>query len=84
MGSGASQAGTTDPSVAAKALATKIAAGKTLVGTRCTAGCHAVTRVTSQRKSMVEWGKTVDKMVKKGAKLNASERSAVIEYLSSL
>lgn len=83
-GQGFTQAGSTKASVAAKALATKISQGRQLVKSRCTAGCHDVSTVTSARKSMVEWSKTVDGMVKKGAKLSASERAAVIEYLSSL
>ena len=50
--------------------------------TACTA-CHEVNIVVQQRLSKAAWTKEVDKMVKWGAILNASDRDALIEYLSA-
>jgi thiosulfate/3-mercaptopyruvate sulfurtransferase len=56
--------------------------GETLVSERCTA-CHGLDRVHKARKDKAGWEETVDRMIRKGAKLNDSERQAVIDYLSS-
>src|SRR5215469_11970682 len=50
--------------------------------TACTA-CHDASIVVQQRLNKAAWTKEVDKMVKWGAILNASDRDALIEYLSS-
>lgn len=50
--------------------------------TACTT-CHDARIVVQQRLSKAAWAKEVDKMVKWGAILNPSDRSALIEYLSS-
>ena len=50
--------------------------------TACTT-CHDARIVAQQRLSKAAWAKEVDKMVKWGAILNASDRDALIEYLSS-
>lgn len=72
------------PAAGAKALAAKVAQGRGLVSSRCTAGCHQLSDITSRQMSAVQWNKTVSSMIKKGAKLNSSEQAAVVEYLSSL
>ena len=50
--------------------------------TACTT-CHEASIVVQQRLNKAAWTKEVDKMVKWGAILNASDRDALIEYLSS-
>ena len=45
--------------------------------------CHEASIVIQQRLNKAAWAKEVDKMVKWGAILNASDRDALIEYLSS-
>ncbi|HYW69407.1 MAG TPA: hypothetical protein VE961_00135 [Pyrinomonadaceae bacterium] len=50
--------------------------------TACTT-CHEASIVVQQRLNKAAWTKEVDKMVKWGATLNASDRDALIEYLSS-
>ncbi|MBN1317697.1 MAG: hypothetical protein JXA42_19595 [Anaerolineales bacterium] len=55
--------------------------GKALVQDRCTQ-CHDLGRVESAQKTEVEWKTTVERMVSKGSKLDASEQAAVIQYLA--
>lgn len=55
--------------------------GKVLVETRCTT-CHGLSRIESTSKSADQWKTTVEKMVGKGANLNAEELQAVIQYLT--
>lgn len=55
--------------------------GEALVQARCI-GCHNIERVTSARKTRAGWAETVARMVSKGARLNAAEQDAVVEYLS--
>jgi len=54
----------------------------TLLEERCTQ-CHTLKRVDKANKDKAGWEKAIDRMIKKGAKLNAKERAAMIEYLSS-
>jgi thiosulfate/3-mercaptopyruvate sulfurtransferase len=56
--------------------------GETLVNERCTV-CHSLDRVHKANKDKAGWVKTVDRMIRKGAKLNDAERQAVVDYLSS-
>jgi len=56
--------------------------GKTLVEERC-AECHGLERVTGTSKMKEEWKTTVERMVSKGADLNAEEQEVVIEYLTA-
>jgi cytochrome c5 len=56
--------------------------GKALVEERCTQ-CHGLDRVTGASKTEEEWKTTVERMVGKGADLDAQEQEAVIEYLSA-
>jgi len=55
--------------------------GKTLLESRCTV-CHNLDRVTSSHKTTADWTATVQKMIGKGAKLNAQEQQLVINYLA--
>lgn len=57
--------------------------GKSLVLKRC-AVCHSLTRVkrAQSRFSRKKWEQTVDRMIRKGVRLDDNERIAVIEYLS--
>ncbi|MGV8057077.1 MAG: hypothetical protein AB2L12_03435 [Smithellaceae bacterium] len=56
---------------------------KALVDKECTK-CHNLGRVNKASKDIAAWGKTVDRMVKKGANINAEEKDAVIKYLGTL
>lgn len=58
------------------------APGKVLLETRCTV-CHTLERVQKKRAARAGWEKTVDHMIKKGAKLDDAEREAVVEYLTA-
>jgi cytochrome c5 len=55
--------------------------GKTLLETRCTT-CHDLSRVTNKSKTLEEWRATVERMVDKGADLNADEQEILIQYLA--
>lgn len=55
--------------------------GQTLLQERCSV-CHDLERVTSAKKSSGEWKSTVERMVSKGAKLDAAEIDAVVAYLA--
>jgi len=54
--------------------------GQALLEGRC-AECHTLDRVTSSEKNREEWVQTVDRMIDRGAELNASEREILIDYL---
>lgn len=58
-----------------------VADGATLLRERC-ATCHALDRVESARKTADEWKQTVDRMVRRGAKLTDAERAVLVEYLA--
>jgi hypothetical protein len=49
--------------------------------TACTT-CHDAHVIVQQRLSKAAWGKEVDKMIKWGAILDASDRDALVEYFS--
>ena len=55
--------------------------GKALVEDCCTR-CHSTDRVYKARKDKADWARTVDDMVRKGAKLDSQERESVINYLA--
>jgi cytochrome c5 len=55
--------------------------GKELVVSACT-GCHALTRITEQRKYEAGWRASVKDMVRLGAKLQLKEEPTVVAYLS--
>jgi beta-lactamase regulating signal transducer with metallopeptidase domain len=71
--SGNTQAVSTSPTVSSE--------GQQLLEQRCTV-CHDLTRVKGTRKTKDNWQITVDRMVGKGARLNAEERTKVIDYLT--
>lgn len=50
--------------------------------TSCTE-CHEARIIVQQRLSKAAWAKEVDKMVKWGAIVDAADRDALIDYLSS-
>ena len=56
--------------------------GKALVEERCTV-CHGLGQIEKAKKTAEGWKSTVERMKGKGAKLNAAESEAVIEYLSA-
>ncbi len=56
--------------------------GNALVAERCTV-CHTRERIDTASKDQAGWAATVDRMIGYGAQLNADERQAVIDYLSS-
>ena len=58
-------------------------AAKSLVDNECSK-CHDTKRVYSSNKKAGEWEKTVDRMIKKGAKIKPEEKDAVIKYLNTL
>jgi hypothetical protein len=58
-------------------------ATKSLVDNECSK-CHNLKRVYSANKKAGEWEKTVDRMIKKGAKIKPEEKDAVIKYLNTL
>ncbi|KFN40080.1 hypothetical protein KN63_00395 [Smithella sp. F21] len=56
--------------------------GKAIVDKSCSA-CHGIKKVESAKKSAAEWEVTLDRMIKKGAKVKPEERDAVLKYLST-
>jgi cytochrome c-type biogenesis protein CcmH/NrfF len=56
--------------------------GATLVQARCSR-CHPLSRVESARHTAAEWKTTVDKMVRRGARLTPEEETIVVDYLAS-
>ena len=58
-------------------------AAKSLVDKECSK-CHDTKRVYSANKKAGEWEKTVDRMIKKGAKIKPEEKDVVIKYLNTL
>jgi mono/diheme cytochrome c family protein len=55
--------------------------GKALMQQRCSV-CHSTTRITQMNGTAAQWTSVVDRMINKGAQINASERQTLIEYLS--
>ena len=55
--------------------------GEALLQDRC-ASCHGLDLVEQAQKTEAEWTQTVERMVVKGARLNAEEKAALIEYLA--
>ena len=52
------------------------------VTTTCT-GCHESRIISQQRLTKAAWGKEVDKMIRWGAVVDAADRDAFIDYLST-
>jgi cytochrome c-type biogenesis protein CcmH/NrfF len=57
--------------------------GQTLLQERCTV-CHNLNRVTSAHKTADQWTTTVERMVGKGAQLDAQEQQTLIDYLAQI
>ena len=55
-------------------------AAKQTVATACT-GCHDLSRIINANHSAAEWRSVVNMMVTAGAKLSATEKDAVAQYL---
>jgi cytochrome c-type biogenesis protein CcmH/NrfF len=55
--------------------------GEALTQERCST-CHDISRVESAQKTEDEWRANVERMVAKGADLDAEEQEAVIQYLA--
>jgi len=56
--------------------------GRELVTTRCV-GCHEPDLITQQRLTRPAWSRTLDKMVRWGATVEAGEREPMLDYLSA-
>ena len=50
----------------------------------CTASCHGPSLVAQQRLDREAWGREIDKMMRWGAEVPATEKDAFINYLASL
>ena len=75
---------TTPPQATAKPTVTTAPAavdGAALLESRCTA-CHNLDRVKRGGKNKDVWTATVQRMVGKGAKLDAAEQTVLIDYLT--
>jgi mono/diheme cytochrome c family protein len=57
--------------------------GEALLQARCT-GCHALDVVTGASKTEAEWLSTVERMIEKGASLNAAEKETLVSYLAEM
>ncbi|MFO7569448.1 MAG: hypothetical protein R6W75_06585 [Smithellaceae bacterium] len=58
-------------------------AGKAIVDKACSR-CHGIKKVESASKDAAQWEATLDRMIKKGAKVGPEDRAAVLEYLKTL
>lgn len=56
--------------------------GRDLVTTRC-GSCHEPDLITQQRLTRAGWGRSLDKMVRWGATVEAGEREPMLDYLSA-
>jgi len=54
--------------------------GQAAVHAAC-AACHAITVVTSARKSEPEWASTVDAMITRGAPVPDADYDIIVDYL---
>lgn len=52
-----------------------------LLQNRCTA-CHNLDRVHKQKEDAAGWEKIIDRMIKRGTKLNETERMMLVDFLS--
>ena len=58
-------------------------AGKSMVDKECSK-CHDQKRIYSANKKPAEWESSVDRMIKKGAKIKPEEKDEVLKYLNTL
>ena len=68
------------PAVSHEAQA--LASGESVYNATCRS-CHEDDMSAQQRLSAAAWGRTVDKMVRWGAKVSAEEKPALVAYLTS-
>jgi glucose dehydrogenase len=54
---------------------------KVLVEKTCSAGCHSIEVVTSQRMSAEAWSAVVQTMVARGAEVSDAQQKAIVDYL---
>lgn len=71
------------PSPAMPAMSPAAQAGQTLMEQRCTR-CHALVDPLQTRKSYAAWGETVERMIGKGARLNAQEQQQLMAYFKAV
>ena len=57
-------------------------AGRDVITTRCLS-CHQADLITQQRLSRAAWGRSVDKMIRWGAVVEAIERDPLLDYLAA-
>ncbi|NUQ00198.1 MAG: hypothetical protein HUU35_10125, partial [Armatimonadetes bacterium] len=74
---------TTGPTAGPAAPSADEAAGRAVLERKCTA-CHALIDPEETRKSLADWTQTVDRMIGKGAAVNAAERQQLISYLRAV
>ncbi|MGQ9804433.1 MAG: hypothetical protein ACUVSH_11485, partial [Anaerolineae bacterium] len=75
------EAAAPSPSAALSSPPAPVADGAALLRERCTA-CHGLDRVERAHKKREEWERTVDRMIRLGAKLTEAERAVLVEYLA--
>jgi hypothetical protein len=56
---------------------------KALVDDACSK-CHNTKRIYSANKNLAQWEITLDRMIKKGAKIKPEERDPVLKYFNTL
>ncbi|NVO00152.1 MAG: hypothetical protein HXX17_12570 [Geobacteraceae bacterium] len=66
---------------AASAIAAPAIDGAKLLDERCKS-CHVSARAKMLKKNKAEWEALVNRMVTKGAKLSASEKTALVDHLA--
>jgi cytochrome c5 len=57
--------------------------GKSIVDEECSK-CHDTKRIYSANKNPSEWESTVNRMIKKGAKIKPEEKAELLKYLNTL
>lgn len=55
--------------------------GEQLLQERCSV-CHGVRTVTGEKKTAQQWQQTVERMMRKGAKLSDAEKAVIVDYLA--
>ena len=71
----------TEPAALAPTVVPAVMDGKQLLEQRCVE-CHDLQRTESAKKSAEGWGKTIQRMMDKGAILTAEEKATLVEYLA--
>ncbi|MEW6321374.1 MAG: hypothetical protein AB1635_09830 [Acidobacteriota bacterium] len=71
----------TAPALSAQAPALPDAPGREIAAARCLS-CHEADLIAQQRLTAAGWGRSVDKMVRWGARVDAAEREPLVAYLA--